>query len=138
MEGAVDSINDLVNSLLALTDKLSSIVQALTQAIEDAAAAFAKRPSDFTKANAKYIFIGVKGGGCNGLKYFIEPTNDEPVKFDESIKIDENLNINICGKSLMFLIGTEVKWKDDFIGSGVEFVNPNAKGKCGCGETFSI
>ncbi len=90
------------------------------------------------KTNNSKILIGVKGGGCNGLKYFVKPINNEYVidKFDEKIKI-ENIDIVICGQSLMYLLGTEIKWKDDFMGSGLEFINPNADSTCGCGETFS-
>ena len=87
--------------------------------------------------NSKYILIGVRGGGCNGLKYYIEPTNEEPEKFDEILKID-NLQINVCGKSILHLLGTEIKWKEDYMGKGLDFTNPNAKNTCGCGETFSI
>ena len=36
------------------------------------------------------------------------------------------------------LLGTEIKWKENYMGVGVEFENPNAISKCGCGETFSI
>jgi iron-sulfur cluster assembly accessory protein len=89
------------------------------------------------KSNSKSILVGVKGGGCNGLKYYVEPTNDPPNKLDETIKVDD-VNIIVCGKSLFHLIGTEVKWKDDLMGSGIEFSNPNATSSCGCGETFSI
>jgi len=88
-------------------------------------------------SNKNSIFIGVKGGGCNGLKYYIEPTNELPDKLDETIKIDD-VHIIVCGHSLIHLLGTEIKWKDDFMSSGLEFTNPNAKGSCGCGETFSI
>ena len=88
-------------------------------------------------SNSKSILVGVKGGGCNGLKYYVEPTNDTPNKLDETIKIDD-VNIIVCHKSLFHLIGTEVKWKDDLMGSGLEFNNPNAVSSCGCGETFSI
>ena len=88
-------------------------------------------------SNSKSILVGVKGGGCNGLKYYVEPTNDLPNKLDETIKVDD-VNIIVCGKSLFHLIGTEVKWKDDLMGSGLEFNNPNAVSSCGCGETFSI
>ena len=88
-------------------------------------------------SNSKSILVGVKGGGCNGLKYYVEPTNDPPNKLDETIKVDD-VNIIVCGKSLFHLIGTEVKWKDDLMGSGLEFNNPNATSSCGCGETFSI
>ena len=89
-----------------------------------------------TTTNHKYIFIGVKGGGCNGLKYVVEPSSDEITKIDEYIN-SEKVPIVVCGKSLMYLIGTELKWKTDFTGSGIEFINPNAKSSCGCGDTFS-
>jgi len=83
------------------------------------------------------IFIGVKGGGCNGLKYFIKPTNEKEEKLDEVI-IKDGIKIIVCGSSLMHLIGSEVTWKEDFMGSRVEIINPNATGKCGCGESWSI
>ena len=88
-------------------------------------------------SNSKSILVGVKGGGCNGLKYYIEPTNDPPNKLDETMKVD-GVDIIVCNKSLFYLIGTEVKWKDDLMGSGLEFTNPNASSSCGCGETFSV
>lgn len=87
--------------------------------------------------NSQYINIGVKGGGCNGFKYYVEPTNKEPEKLDEKLVID-GVNINICGSSVFHLLGTEIKWKENYMGVGLEFENPNATSKCGCGETFSI
>ncbi len=83
------------------------------------------------------ILIGIKGGGCSGYKYYIEPTLDEPEKRDELILID-NLRIIVCGKSLLYLLGTHVYWKHDVMGARIEFDNPNAKSTCGCGDTFSI
>ena len=50
----------------------------------------------------------------------------------------DNVNIIVCGKSLLHLIGVKIKWKDDLMGSGLEFNNPNATSSCGCGETFSL
>jgi len=90
-----------------------------------------------TYSNHKYIFIGVKGGGCNGLKYYIETTSDTPEKHDEII-VSEEVPIIVCGKSLIHLIGTEIRWKKDNMGSAIEIINPNAKSSCGCGDTFSI
>lgn len=90
------------------------------------------------KSNTNRILIGVKGGGCNGLKYYIEPLNSKPDKTDEIIKLEENKELVVCGKSLLYLIGTNIKWKDDLLGSGIEFENPNAKSSCGCGDTFSL
>ena len=89
------------------------------------------------QTNSNAIFIGIKGGGCNGVKYYIEPTSEPPEKMDEVIKKDD-LKIIVCGKSLLHLIGSEIKWKEDFMGSGIEFTNPNVKGKCGCGESWSF
>ena len=89
------------------------------------------------KNSAKYILFNVDGGGCNGLKYNLEPFFDEPNKIDEIVTIDD-LKINVCGKSLLYLLGTNIDWKEDFMGSRFTFENPNASSKCGCGTTFSI
>ena len=86
---------------------------------------------------SKYILFSVAGGGCNGLKYLLEPNNDEPKKIDELVKMDD-LKINVCGKSLLYLLGTNIDWKEDFMGSRFIFENPNATSKCGCGTTFSL
>ena len=85
----------------------------------------------------KNILIGVKGGGCNGLKYYIEASDNKPEKKDEILIIDD-LKIIICGKSLIHLLGCHVYWKQNEMGSRIEFNNPNARTKCGCGETFSF
>ncbi len=104
------------------------------------------------QSQKKYILIGVKGGGCNGLKYFIEPTDEEPLKIDEHMTlpvedvekgaedgvVDGVVDVIVCGKSLFYLIGTKIEWKTDYMGSRFEFINPNANSSCGCGETFSV
>ena len=56
-------------------------------------------------SKSKYILFSVEGGGCNGLKYNLEPNNEEPKKIDEVVKMDD-LKINVCGKSLLYLLGT--------------------------------
>ena len=89
------------------------------------------------ETNKKSILVGVKGGGCNGMKYYIESTNKSPTENDEQMKIDD-INVIICGKSLFYIIGTEVTWKKDLMGEGFDFNNPNAVASCGCGETFSV
>ena len=87
--------------------------------------------------NSKYILFSVEGGGCNGFKYNLEPFSQEPKKIDEMIRLDD-LKINVCGRSLLYLLGTTIDWKEDFMGSRFVFDNPNASSKCGCGTTFSI
>ena len=87
--------------------------------------------------NKKHILIGVRGGGCNGLKYYIEPSSMEPLKCDEQLTIDK-VPIVICGKSIMHLLGSELKWETNNMGSGITINNPNASATCGCGDTFSL
>ena len=89
--------------------------------------------------SAKTIMIGVKGGGCNGLKYTIDPIDnlDRVHPLDESILVDD-ISIHVCHKSLMFLLGTHVSWEETIMNQGIQFNNPNITNTCGCGETFSI
>ena len=89
------------------------------------------------KTNKTAIFIGIKGGGCNGVKYYIKPTNKTPDKLDE-VFVKDHVKIIVCGESVFHLLGSEIKWREDYMGNGIEFINPNATGKCGCGESWSL
>ena len=82
------------------------------------------------------IRIGVKSGGCSGLKYFVEYA-DAKNPFDEMIKTD-NITILIDPKALMYLLGTEMDFVVEQFKSGFTFTNPNEKGKCGCGSSFNV
>jgi iron-sulfur cluster assembly accessory protein len=82
------------------------------------------------------LLVSVEGGGCSGLKYSIKPTNDTPLELDEVIDV-EGTKIIVCGKSMMYLLGTNVSWVEDIMGDRFEFTNPNAGATCGCGETFT-
>lgn len=89
------------------------------------------------KTNKEAILIGIKGGGCNGVKYYIEPTNDLPNKLDETF-VKDGVKVIVCGDSVFHLLGSEIKWREDYMGNGIEFINPNATGQCGCGESWSL
>lgn len=82
------------------------------------------------------IGISVQGGGCNGLKYNIAP-REKRFEKDELLQLD-GIDVSICSKSLLFIVGTHIKWETDNMSSGFVFDNPNAKGECGCGTTFNI
>ena len=86
--------------------------------------------------NSKYISFSISSGGCNGFKYNIEPSN-EVHKLDELVKIDD-VTINVCQSSLLYVLGTQIDWKKDFLGERFVFENPTSTGNCGCGSTFSV
>jgi len=86
-------------------------------------------------ANPDILFY-CKSGGCNGLEYILEPTNN-PDKADKQ-KIDANINIWLCHRSTLYLLGTEIDWLEDTMGNRFIFTNPNADASCGCGKTFNI
>lgn len=80
--------------------------------------------------------VGVKPGGCSGLSYVIEYA-DEERQFEEVVK-DKGVTIFIDPKAIMYLIGSEMDFIEEEFKSGFVFINPNEKGKCGCGESFHV
>ena len=79
----------------------------------------------------------VKGGGCNGFNYRLEPCNITPKRFDEVVPY-KDINVVIDESSVMHLLGTKIDWKKDIMGESFHFENPNAASKCGCGTPFSV
>jgi len=82
------------------------------------------------------IRIGVRTKGCSGMSYTLEFA-DEKAPFDEELKA-KGVTILIDPKATMFIIGTEMDFVEDKLESGFVFVNPNEKGRCGCGESFHV
>ena len=106
-------------------------IEVSDKAIEQVVALLAKRDKE-----SLGVRVGVKSGGCSGLKYFVEYA-DEINKYDEVVKAG-GVTILIDPKALMYLIGTRMDYIEEQFKSGFVFINPNEKSKCGCGSSFSV
>ena len=82
-----------------------------------------------------YLRLGVKGGGCSGFTYSLDLT---PVKGEHDEEFGQDGVKCLCDpKSLLYMDGTTVDFKDGVMGRGFVFNNPNASSTCGCGSSFS-
>ena len=84
--------------------------------------------------------IGVKLStprrGCSGLAYSVDYVSEEE-GFDEKIETRGGA-FYVDGASILYLIGSTMDWREDDFAAGFIFENPNAKGACGCGESFTV
>jgi iron-sulfur cluster assembly protein len=86
-------------------------------------------------AEAKWLRVGVKGGGCSGMTYVLN--------FDE--KKPGDMQYDLDGFSFimdpaheMYLYGMEVNFEGGLNSRGFTFTNPNATKTCGCGTSFAV
>jgi iron-sulfur cluster assembly protein len=91
-------------------------------------------------AEAPADAIGVKLStprrGCSGLAYSVDYVS-EAAPFDERIETPGG-TFFIDGASVLYLVGSTMDWEEDDFAAGFVFANPNAKGACGCGESFTV
>jgi iron-sulfur cluster assembly protein len=82
------------------------------------------------------IRIGVKTSGCTGFAYVLEYVD----QLDEHDLVFESngAKVVVDPKSLVYIDGTEIDYIKKGLNEGFEFINPNVKDSCGCGESFNV
>jgi iron-sulfur cluster assembly protein len=79
--------------------------------------------------------LGVQGGGCSGLSYLFR--FDPKPRANDHVMTFDDVEVYIDPKSLVYLDGMTLDWKDSLMHSGFVFENPHAKKSCGCGTSFT-
>jgi iron-sulfur cluster assembly protein len=86
-------------------------------------------------AEGTKLRVGVKGGGCSGFSYMLDLVEEPKGESDEEMEC-HGVKILCDMKSYLYLNGTEIDFKDEVMGRGFVFKNPNATSTCGCGSSF--
>jgi iron-sulfur cluster assembly protein len=106
------------------------VINVTPKAIQKIKQAFAKQG-----VSDGVLRLGVLGGGCSGLSYqFKFDSKERPT--DKIFEFD-GVKIVVDPKSLLYLHGMTLDYKESLIQSGFAFENPNAQKSCGCGTSFS-
>ena len=82
------------------------------------------------------VRVGIKSGGCAGMSYIMEYANE--IKPNEEVVEEKGVKVFIDPKAIIYLLGTEMDYKQEKFSSQFIFINPNETERCGCGESFKI
>jgi iron-sulfur cluster assembly protein len=115
---------------------LSSRPRPQVMTLTDAAAERVKTIIGRAKTPVVALRLGVKNGGCAGMEYTMEWAEYQK-PLDEVVE-DKGVRIFIDPKAIMFLLGTEMDYKESMLKSGFVFNNPNQTAACGCGESVML
>jgi len=101
-------------------------------------AAAAQHVAQFLQKRGKGVGVrlGVKTSGCSGMAYKLEFAD----AVDEEDRVFESHGVKVLVdvRSLPYLEGTELDYVREGLNEGFRFNNPNVKGQCGCGESFTV
>lgn len=78
----------------------------------------------------------VQGGGCSGFSYGF--TFDEIQNEDDHVIERPGLQVLVDAMSYQYLVGSEIDYTEEMMGSQFTIKNPNAQTTCGCGSSFSV
>jgi iron-sulfur cluster assembly protein len=110
----------MAGSIITLTDRAVERVRTLMD----------KRPE------AAGLRVWIKEAGCSGLSYKVDFA-DEPRPGDDVVETPAG-KVYVDPKAVMYILGSQMDYQEDRFFSGFLFMNPNEKGRCGCGESFTV
>ena len=84
------------------------------------------------------IRLGVRTTGCSGLAYTIEYVDKYEAEHGVTNFAQKDFVVLVDAKSLAYLVGLTMDWVRNGINEGFDFINPNERDRCGCGESFRI
>ena len=84
------------------------------------------------------IRIGVRTTGCSGLAYTMEYVDEYLAEVGVTNFAQRDFVVLVDAKSLVYLNGLTMDWVRNGLNEGFDFVNPNEKDRCGCGESFRV
>ena len=109
------------NQVISLSDKAAERIKQIMSNAENSAIG---------------VRVGVKSGGCAGMSYTMEYAKD--IKPNEEIIEEKGVKVLIDPKAIIYLLGTEMDYKQEEFSSQFIFKNPNETERCGCGESFKV
>ena len=93
---------------------------------------------DIAKKNdKKFVSFGVSGGGCAGFSYKWDYLDSYDNSFT-ILPIKDNVVLAIDKVAEMYIMGSEIDYVQEIMGSFLKINNPLTKSSCGCGESFSV
>lgn len=98
----------------------------------------AERVKDYLarRGGGKGIRLGVKRTGCSGWAYVVDYADDGGG--EDLVFVDRDVQVFVKPEHLALIDGTEVDFVKQGLNEAFRFRNPNVKGECGCGESFSV
>ncbi|MFD0950069.1 iron-sulfur cluster assembly protein IscA [Paraperlucidibaca wandonensis] len=88
------------------------------------------------RSKGEGVRVGIKTSGCSGLAYVLEFVDS--IAPEDQVFESHGIKVIVDPKSLAYLDGTQMDFVKEGLNEGFKFTNPNQKGECGCGESFTV